>query len=158
MRAVPLSAQVEPGTARPFSIEAVLTAIVAILCVRLRHALTVCWGLALCVLCWSLPARAADFAQALSALGQDDSDAMQAAIVDLGASDDPRALAALTALADGKLFVDESKGLFIKKDETFVDAKSGQPATPSGNATALRANNQLRRVLGPTLAQLVVGA
>ena len=103
----------------------------------------------------SASASAADLAAALRSLGDPDAAVVAQAIVDLGALDDPAALPALRALQDGKLRADAAGSVLVPGgNDTLVDATTGTPITASGELRTPIVNNQIRRELQPTIAQL----
>lgn len=114
--------------------------------------------LSLAVLCVGVllprPAAAAGLQQALTGLSSDDREQVGAAILELGALDAPRALVILRALDAGQLRVDERGRVLIQNGSDFVDAGSGAPATPSGEAHPPPVNNQVRKNLALALARL----
>jgi urea transport system permease protein len=118
----------------------------------LRRAFALPALLALGALLWS-PRASAGFDGALYALTQDDLTVLQNGITELATLDDPRALAALTALSNGQLVFDESKAVFIESGDELIDAKTSAPGTPSGQLGSAKVNNALRRMLGPALAR-----
>jgi urea transport system permease protein len=113
--------------------------------------------LALAVLCsvvsLARPAAAAGFQQALAALASDDREQLGAAIQDLGALDDPRALVLLKALDAGHLEIDARGAVLIKEGGAFIDAGSGSPAQPSGATRTPPLNNRVRKNLTLALAR-----
>jgi urea transport system permease protein len=112
------------------------------------------WLVALCCLVLTAPAWAADMKAALTEIGSGDLTRVQAGIAQLGASDDPRALAVLQAIEEKQLFIDASGRAFLKDGDKTVDAVTGAPAESSGTLTTPTINNVLRRSLGPAIAQL----
>ncbi len=111
--------------------------------------------LAIFVLVAWRPARAdgaADFESALRGLAQPDG--IVAAVQALGATEDPRALAVLKSLDDGTLVVGAGgKVYYADANGALHDALNGTAATPSG-AHTVDVDNQIRRVLAPTMARL----
>jgi urea transport system permease protein len=102
-----------------------------------------------------VPAIAADLAAALRNLGDPRPAIVSQAIVDLAALDDPAALPTLRAFQEGKLRIDAAGSLLVPgEDDTFVDAATGTPITPSGELRTPIVNNRVRRELKPTIAQL----
>lgn len=114
--------------------------------------------LSLAVLCVGVllprPAAAAGLQQALAGLSSDDREQLGAAILELGALDAPRALVILRALDAGQLRVDERGRVLIQNGSDFVDAGSGAPATPSGEAHPPPVNNRVRKNLTLALARV----
>src|SRR4051812_13742292 len=82
---------------------------------------------------WAQPARAAGFDEAVAGIGSEDRDQLGAAILELGALDEPRALVILKALDAGQVRVDEKGGVFVQDGDKLVDARSGSPAAASGS-------------------------
>jgi urea transport system permease protein len=99
------------------------------------------------------PAAAAGFQQALAGLASEDRDQLGAAILDLGALDEPRALVVLKALDAGQLEIDQRGAVFIHDGSVLIDAGSGSPARPSGATRAPPLNNWVRKNLTLALAR-----
>jgi len=110
-------------------------------------------GVVLAALGWVEAARAAGFEQALSGLASEDRDQLGAAIQELGASGEPRALVVLQALDAGKVKVDEKGSIFIAEGDTLLDARTGTPLPPSGATHAPALNNRVRKNLTLALAR-----
>ncbi|HTV24901.1 MAG TPA: urea ABC transporter permease subunit UrtB [Polyangiaceae bacterium] len=123
---------------------------------RLRQLTASSW-LALIVLSiaatWVRPAAAAGFEQAVAGLASEDRDQLGAAIVELGASGEPRALVVLKALDAGQIKLDEKGAVFIQDGGALVDAKTGSPAQPSGATRTPPLNNRVRKNLTLALAR-----
>ncbi len=104
---------------------------------------------------WSVQTAhgALDLPKELAAVVGDDTEAATSAVERLKAAGDTAALPALQALEDGTLRVDASGQLFIKGDSGLKPAAGGT-ATPRGALRTPQPDNQLRRVLLPTLAAL----
>lgn len=104
---------------------------------------------------WLLPgtSSAQGLDQALVGVASDDRERLGAAIVELGALDDPRAVLILKALDEGQLRIDERGNAFIKSDAAVLDAKTGQTATPSGSTREPPMNNRVRKNLTLALAR-----
>ncbi|MET0389194.1 MAG: urea ABC transporter permease subunit UrtB [Polyangiales bacterium] len=104
-----------------------------------------------------LPAagRADAFGDALGALASEDLEQVHAGIDKLANTDNPRALAILTALREGKVRVDTaSSALLIEQGTKLSLASDGSPATAAGKLRIVRPNNVIRRALAPALARL----
>jgi urea transport system permease protein len=95
-----------------------------------------------------------DYAAAMKGIASSSSDGVVSGIQALGETEDPRALTFLKALDDGNVVVDASGGVYIKDSGGALhDAVSGAPASPVG-AQPLVVDNQIRRILGPTVSRL----
>jgi urea transport system permease protein len=99
------------------------------------------------------PALAADFDTGLEGLASDDRDTLGAAILELGASDTPRALVVLKALDAGQVKIDEKGTVLLQEAGALVDAKTGQPAQASGSTRTPPLNNRVRKSLTLALAR-----
>lgn len=99
------------------------------------------------------PGAAASLDDALSALRTRDAEAIKTAIAQLAELEDPRALAVLTALSDGRLAFDGNGLVLIQTASGFVDAQTAAPVTPNGEPESPPVTNVLRRALAPALAQ-----
>ncbi|HKO90437.1 MAG TPA: urea ABC transporter permease subunit UrtB [Polyangiaceae bacterium] len=114
-------------------------------------------GIGVCLLLMSLsvagPARAATFDESLAALASADGDRMEAAISELGAVSDPRALAVLRALGEGTLRLEPSGGVYIQTEGGLLDARTGKPGSPVDTTREPTINNRLRRNLSLALAR-----
>jgi urea transport system permease protein len=99
------------------------------------------------------PARAAVFDTGLAGLASDDRDRLGAAILELGGSDEPRALVVLKALDAGQVKVDEKGAVFVQEGSALVDAKTGSPAQASGATRVPPLNNRVRKNLTIALAR-----
>jgi len=118
-----------------------------------RILLTVCLALML-----ALPARAQDgFVAALAGLG-DGFTETAAAVEKLGASADPRALAVLRALQDGKLLKAPDGRLLLPQGAGLVDAATGAaaPAASASGAEPVRLNNRVRQALRGATGRLQI--
>lgn len=91
--------------------------------------------------------------QALAGVASDDRERLGAAIVELGALDDPRAGLILKALDEGQLSIDDRGQAYIKAGAAVLDARTGQAATPSGNTRQPPMNNRVRKNLTLALAR-----
>jgi urea transport system permease protein len=98
-------------------------------------------------LCLAPPVRAAGFETGLAGLASDDRDLLGAAILELGGSEEPRALVVLKALDVGQVKIDEKGAVFLQESGSFVDAKTGSPAQPSGTTHVPPLNNRVRKNL-----------
>jgi urea transport system permease protein len=101
----------------------------------------------------SFGARAASLEDALAGVASEDRDRLESAIVDLGSLPDPRALAVLQALEDGKLRVEPSGGVFLQSAAGLIDARTGEPGTPVDGTREPLVNNRLRRNLALAIAR-----
>ncbi len=97
-------------------------------------------------------ASAASLDQALAGLASQDRELLGPAVVELGASADPRALIILQALSDGQLRIDDSGKAFIVGAQT-LDARTGELATPTGSTREPPMNNRMRKSLTLALAR-----
>ena len=115
------------------------------------------WGAGVFLLLVSLsvtgPVRAATFDESLAALASADGDRMETAIAELGGVPDPRAVAVLRALNDGKLRLEPSGNVFIQADSGLIDARTGKPGMPVDTTSEPTINNRLRRNLSLALAR-----
>ncbi len=107
-----------------------------------------------------LQAAENDLATLLQGLGAKSRTQIRQAITDLGRLNDPAALAALEALGERRLRVDEAGTVYIKdEDGSFRDALRGLPAEVDESLLRTpRINNAVRRALGPIIAQLQLNA
>lgn len=105
------------------------------------------------------PARAALDPALVAQLGAEDSDAKVEAIRKLVATEDPRALAVLSALGDDALaLVDGGKRAVILVNGKLFDAATGTPVDlPASAAEGVVINNRIRGELGAALAALRLG-
>jgi urea transport system permease protein len=112
----------------------------------------------LCLLGFARPVAAdsGDLGTLIAQLGAEDREQAVTAIETLAARPEPGALRALTAFKDGKLRITPKGVALIKTDDDkFIDAVSGTAVTT--DSATLRtpvANNVLRRVLTPALAEV----
>lgn len=98
-------------------------------------------------------AAAAGIDPGVAGLASEDRDQLGAAILELGGSEEPRALVVLKALDADQIKVDERGGVFIQEGGALVDATSGAPAQPSGSLRAPPLNNRVRKNLTLALAR-----
>jgi len=98
-------------------------------------------------------ARAASLEEALVGVASGDRERLESAIGDLGSLQDPRALAVLQALEDGKLRVEPSGGVFLQGPQGLVDARTGKPGTPVDATSEPLVNNRVRRTLALAIAR-----
>jgi len=110
-------------------------------------------AVALVALALVRPAIAAGFDQGVAGLANEDRDLLGAAIVELGGSEEARALVVLKALDAGQVKVDEKGAVFIQDAGALVDAKTGAPAQPSGATRTPPLNNRVRKNLTLALAR-----
>jgi urea transport system permease protein len=114
---------------------------------------------ALTLVAFSATARAdagTDYATAMKGIASASSDDIVKAIASLGATEDPRALKFLQSLDSGDVVVDGSGGVYVKDSGGALhDAVTGAAASPTG-AQPLVVDNQIRRVLAPTLSRLAL--
>jgi urea transport system permease protein len=104
-----------------------------------------------------LAARAQSADEALAALGSGNYDQIRHGVEQLAFSGDPRALAILSALQNGKLYVRADHVLFIKQDDgSFVDAAAGKPAPDvmASGVKQVRMNNPVRGAVDAALGSL----
>ncbi len=113
------------------------------------------WWVALCLaFAACLPARAALDAAVVGKLATGDGDEKVAAIAQLAASGDPRAVPVLQALAEGEMSVAAGRVLLVKGEEA-VDAVTGEKVSPVPSPRDdVVANNRLRREIESALAAL----
>jgi urea transport system permease protein len=107
------------------------------------------------------PAAAQSLADLVKGLGAAESEAVESAVLALGARGDAGALKALEALYDDRLKVAPDGRVFVAegRSKTLVDPLTGEPA-PAG-LSGLRdgeMNNNIRRVILPAIAQLKLKA
>jgi urea transport system permease protein len=110
-------------------------------------------GLLYAVLGWAGAAQAAGFDSGLGGLSSDDRDQLGAAITELGASDEPRALIVLRALDAGNVKIDSTGSVFVVEGSELVDARTGNAAQPVGATRAPALNNRVRKNLTLALAR-----
>jgi urea transport system permease protein len=111
------------------------------------------WWIVAILALWSATARANSFDDTLAGIASEDRERLGAAIVELGGSEDPRALLILRALDAGQLRVDASGGVFITSSAGVTLAKTGAAATPAGNLREPPVNNRVRKNLTISLAR-----
>ena len=109
---------------------------------------------------FGLPAHAALDPAVVAQLGAEESDAKVDAIRKLVATEDPRAIVVLQALADDALtLVDGGKRAAIVADGKLIDAATGTEIGPApGSVETVIINNRIRGELGPALAALKLGS
>jgi urea transport system permease protein len=101
---------------------------------------------------WAQPAE-----EALAALGSGNYDQIHHGVEQLAFSGDPRALAIISALQNGSLYVRADHVLFIKQDNgSFVDAAAGKPAPDvmASGVKQVRMNNSVRGTVDAALGSL----
>ena len=108
---------------------------------------------ALALLVLARTSSAQELEQALTGIASDDRERLGAAIVALGALENPRAGLILKALDDGQLRIDERGQAFITSGAALLDARTGQAASPSGSTREPPMNNRVRKNLTLALAQ-----
>ncbi|WP_132255387.1 urea ABC transporter permease subunit UrtB [Methylobacterium segetis] len=109
--------------------------------------------LLLCLLAGPALAQAPGDA-AYARLASDSYAEIEAGIVGLGASGDPRAGAVIGALADGRLLSRPAdRALFIRDGSGLVEARTGAPASAEG-LKPVRANNKVRRAIEAAMGGL----
>ena len=104
-------------------------------------------------------AGAGPFEDAVAKFANDSFSDTEAAVNEVAASGDARALAIVTALQDGRLVADTaSKKVYIKeRDEKLSDAATGENvASAPANLTTVRLNNRLRRSVEAALGRLTL--
>jgi urea transport system permease protein len=109
--------------------------------------------LALMLWLGSSDAHAAGFESSVAGLASEDRDQLGAAIVELGASSEPRALTLLQALDKGNVRVDAQGGVFLQNDGALTDARTGAAASASGALRSPPLNNRVRKSLTLALAR-----
>lgn len=113
----------------------------------MRSLLRFCLVAALCMgaaLATPLPA----LADGLSELASGQFDAVAQGVSDLAASGAAQADTVLRALEQRRLFFTPEGSLFMRENEAYVDARTGQPvATPPEGLTPVRLNNRVRKAL-----------
>ena len=118
-----------------------------------RVVLTVClvslFGLALPV-----AADSGELGALISALSSSDRAQSGAAVEGLALRPEPQALAALTALRDGQLFVTADGQVLLQAADGMHDAVSGKRLELAPKSKQVVLNNTLRRTLTPALAAL----
>lgn len=105
------------------------------------------------------PASAGPFEDAIAQLSTDSFSDTEAAIGGLVLSGNPQAYAIILALQEGRLLgAASNKSIVIKQsDAKFVDGATGAPiASVPADATAVRLNNRLRRVVDGALGSLTL--
>jgi len=107
---------------------------------------------ALVVLGVSATARAGDFEADIAKLGSEDLDTVTLAISALAGAEDPRALAALAALRDGRLALSAEGAVVVLSDGRASGLGSASQAT--GPYRAITMNNALRRALSSAIPRL----
>jgi urea transport system permease protein len=110
----------------------------------------------LLALAFAGPVRAQSPADAAyTRLASDSYAEIEAGIVGLAASGDPRTAPVIQALAEGRLFYRPSdKALFVKQGDAVTDARTGAPAPATEGLKPVRANNKVRRALDSALGTL----
>jgi len=105
---------------------------------------------------WSVsPARADAADDAFTALAASGFDDIRRGVEGLASAGHPQAAAVIAALQAGQLFARADGGLFIKQaDDTYLDARTGKPATDVGSVKAVRLNNAVRRAIEASLGAL----
>jgi urea transport system permease protein len=113
--------------------------------------------LLLILLLLALPARAQDaFVALLPGLGSN-FNAQAEAVERLGALGDPRAIAVLRALGDGRLLRGTDGGLFVRDGAVLTDAATGAVAPmPSPEPQRITINNRVRVALRGALGRLQI--
>src|ERR1043165_3542656 len=103
-----------------------------------------------------LPAQAADLAELVAKLAQDDFAAKIEATEALGTLGDGRAIPALRALADGRLYAGKDGKALIGEAGKFSDAATGAAVADAGDPDKVRVNNRLRNVVNGALSKLAI--
>ncbi|MFW7267914.1 urea ABC transporter permease subunit UrtB [Gluconacetobacter sp. Hr-1-5] len=87
-------------------------------------------------------------------------DDVATAVTHLGTAGDQQALPVLQALEQHRLWVAREGGaLYIRSGEQYVDARTGQPASPEpGTVRAVRVNNRVRLAVAAALAERQLAA
>jgi urea transport system permease protein len=91
--------------------------------------------------------------QALSGIASEDREKLAEGIGVLGTLSDPRALVILKALEGGQLRIESSGRVLITSSAGMLDAKTGEPASPTGNGREPPINNRMRRSLTLAVAR-----
>jgi urea transport system permease protein len=102
------------------------------------------------------PAFADGLDAALNRLEADDFSETETAISEIAVSGDPRAQAILEALASRRLFFAEQRVLHQTDAGDYIDARTGKPATETGDLSPVRINNHLREVIQAALGSLTL--
>jgi urea transport system permease protein len=112
------------------------------------------------IACFAMPAHAALDPAVVAQLGADESDDKVDAIRKLVATEDPRAIIVLQALADDALtLIDGGKRAAIVADGKLLDAATGAEIGPApASVETVIINNRIRGELGPALAALKLGS
>lgn len=108
-----------------------------------------------------MAAKAADpdpLAAAVATLGLGSASDVRQAVQALAASADPRALALLGELAEGRLRVDTAAGVYRKTPQGWRHVLTHQPPAPDAQLAAPSLTNALRRRLAAVRAQLQISA
>src|ERR1700722_5401425 len=104
-----------------------------------------------------IAARAQSADEVLAALGSGNYDQIRHGVEQLAFSGDPRALAIISALQNGKLYARADHVLFIKQDDgSFVDAATAKPAPDvmASGVKQVRMNNPVRGAVDAALGSL----
>jgi urea transport system permease protein len=106
----------------------------------------------LAVIAASASVRASDFDAEVVKLGSDELDTVTEAIAALAGAEDPRALAALTALREGKLAVSADGVVVVLREGKATGIGAASTGTAPYRAVAM--NNALRRALSSAIPRL----
>jgi urea transport system permease protein len=100
------------------------------------------------------PALAQD--DPFAALAGDSYEDIRTGVETLAASGNPQAAAVITALQNGNLFTGADGALFIKQDDAWLDARTGQPAADvnEDDLNAVRVNNGVRSAAAAAMGSL----
>lgn len=125
--------------------------------VRIWRVLVRVW---LLVVLSSTPMMAGPFEDAVEKFTKDSFADTESAIGAISTSADPRAPAIIAALQEGRLLADQAgRRVFIKaRDGRLTDAVSGEAIAGQVNASAVRLNNRLRRVVEASLGAVTLQA
>jgi urea transport system permease protein len=120
------------------------------------HRLALLLGTLVVLALTALPATAQSIDGALAKLTTDGYSDTAAAVTELASSGNPRALAIVQALQDGKLqFSATAKQVYIVTDKGLVEAGTGAPvATPPADVSDVRANNRVRGLINAAMGAL----
>ena len=100
----------------------------------------------------------AEFESAVRALAQPSGDAVTTAVRAI-AGDERRGLAVLEGLRDGRLIVVDADRVLLRDEAgAFHDAVTGAPVNPGEHGRAPTVDNEVRRVLEPTIARMQLRA
>jgi urea transport system permease protein len=99
-------------------------------------------------------AEAGGLNDALDKLADEDRSKYEAAIAEIGTTNEPRGLTVLEGLARGEVYFDAAGTVLLQQAGGHVDAKTGALAMPKPPLRAAPLDNRVRRVLESALAEL----